>query len=63
MTYAEVAQRMVRLMYVAHEKRWVDPSLKKLTGDWLRRVRLTFPYLYLYVFATMLIVLLMDVTD
>lgn len=38
MTYAEVAQRMVRLMYVAHEKRWIDPSLKKLTGDWLRRV-------------------------
>lgn len=39
MTYAEVAQRMIRLMYVAHEKRWIDPSLKKLTGDWLRRVR------------------------
>lgn len=38
MTYAEVAQRMIRLMYVAHEKRWIDPSLKKLTGDWLRRV-------------------------
>lgn len=38
MTYAETAQRMVRLMYVAHEKRWIDPTLKKLTGDWLRRV-------------------------
>ena len=38
MTYAEVASRMVRLMYVAHEKRWIDQSLKNLTGDWLRRV-------------------------
>lgn len=37
MTYAEVASRMVRLMYVAHEKRWIDPTLKSLTGDWLRR--------------------------
>lgn len=37
MTYAEVASRMVRLMYVAHEKRWIDPSLRNLTGDWLRR--------------------------
>ncbi|EPQ52677.1 hypothetical protein GLOTRDRAFT_112049 [Gloeophyllum trabeum ATCC 11539] len=38
MTYEEVALRMVRLMYVAHESRWVDPSLRNLTGDWLRRV-------------------------
>jgi len=37
MTYAEVASRMARMMYVAHEKRWIDPSLKRLTGDWLRR--------------------------
>jgi len=39
MTYAEVASRMLRLMYVSHEKRWIDPTLKKLLGDWLRRVR------------------------
>ncbi|GJN90263.1 hypothetical protein Rhopal_003264-T1 [Rhodotorula paludigena] len=38
MTYAEVNARLVRLMYVAHEKRWIDPSLRNLTGDWLRRV-------------------------
>lgn len=38
MTYAEVNARLVRLMYVAHEKRWVDPSLRNLVGDWLRRV-------------------------
>jgi fatty acid synthase subunit alpha, fungi type len=38
MTYEEVSRRMVRLMYVAHEQRWVDISLRNLTGDWLRRV-------------------------
>ncbi len=38
MTYEEVALRMVRLMYVAHESCWIDPSLRNLTGDWLRRV-------------------------
>ncbi|GAA5825048.1 hypothetical protein JCM11251_006076 [Rhodosporidiobolus azoricus] len=38
MTYAEVNARLVRLMYVAHEKRWVDPSLRNLVGDWIRRV-------------------------
>ncbi|KAJ7762020.1 fatty acid synthase [Mycena maculata] len=37
MTYEEVALRMVRLMFVSHEKRWVDISLRNLTGDWLRR--------------------------
>ncbi|KAG6810051.1 hypothetical protein H0H92_013546 [Tricholoma furcatifolium] len=38
MTYEEVVLRMVPLMFVAHEKRWVDTSLRNLTGDWLRRV-------------------------
>ncbi|KDQ57051.1 hypothetical protein JAAARDRAFT_35647 [Jaapia argillacea MUCL 33604] len=38
MTYEEVALRMVRLMYVSFQKRWVDLSLRNLTGDWLRRV-------------------------
>jgi hypothetical protein len=28
----------VRLMFVAHQKRWVDKSLRNLVGDWLRRV-------------------------
>ena len=36
MTYEEVTLRMVRLMFV--EDRWVDVSLRNLTGDWLRRV-------------------------
>ncbi|KAJ5261466.1 hypothetical protein N7478_012061 [Penicillium angulare] len=38
MTYAEVAHRMVDLMYIKHESRWIDDSLKRLTGDFLRRV-------------------------
>ncbi|KAI9367410.1 acyl transferase domain-containing protein [Aspergillus egyptiacus] len=38
MTYAEVVHRMVDLMYVKHEGRWIDESLKKLTGDFIRRV-------------------------
>ncbi|TFK75163.1 fatty acid synthase [Pluteus cervinus] len=38
MTYEEVVLRMVRLMFVSHQSRWVDISLRNLTGDWLRRV-------------------------
>ena len=36
MTYEETVFRMVRLMFVSHEKRWVDNSLRNLPGDWLR---------------------------
>lgn len=38
MTYTEVVNRMVELMYVKHESRWIDRSLRKLTGDFIRRV-------------------------
>ena len=38
MTYSEVIQRMVDLMYVKHQSRWIDQSLKRLTGDFIRRV-------------------------
>ena len=38
MTYEEVTLRMIRLMYVAHQDRWIDHTLRNLTGDWLRRV-------------------------
>jgi fatty acid synthase subunit alpha, fungi type len=38
MTYEEVTLRMVRLMFVEKEARWIDLSLRNLTGDWLRRV-------------------------
>ncbi|WAQ87289.1 hypothetical protein PtA15_8A193 [Puccinia triticina] len=38
MTYAETVDRLVRLMYVRHQSRWVDPTLRNLVGDWLRRI-------------------------
>jgi len=38
MTYTEVVQRMVDLMYVKHQTRWIDQSLKRLTGDFIRRL-------------------------
>ncbi|KAF7918438.1 uncharacterized protein EAE98_009681 [Botrytis deweyae] len=38
MTYGEVVRRMVDLMYVKHESRWIDKSYIKLTGDFIRRV-------------------------
>ena len=38
MTYGEVSRRMVDLMYVKHESRWIDQSLKSLTGDFIHRL-------------------------
>ena len=38
MTYKEVIERMIDLMYVAHEKRWIDKTHRNLTGDFLRRI-------------------------
>ena len=38
MTYYEVVSRMVDLMYVKHESRWIDPSLSRLTADFIQRV-------------------------
>ncbi|KAF2733047.1 beta subunit of fatty acid synthase [Polyplosphaeria fusca] len=38
MTYTEVIRRMVDLMYVKHESRWIDASLMRLTVDFIRRV-------------------------
>ena len=38
MTYSEVIRRMVELMYVKHESRWIDRSLANLTGDFIRRL-------------------------
>ena len=42
MTYEETVLRMVRLMFVAHQKCWVDTSLRNLLGDWLRRMEKRF---------------------
>lgn len=38
MTYGEIVRRMVDLMYVKHESRWIDRSLQRLTGDFIRRL-------------------------
>ena len=38
MTYKETVLGMIRLLFVSHEKRWVDISLRNLTGDRLRRI-------------------------
>jgi fatty acid synthase subunit beta, fungi type len=38
MTYGEIVRRMVDLMYVRHESRWIDQSLQRLTGDFIRRL-------------------------
>lgn len=38
MTYSEIVRRMVDLMYVKHESRWIDRSLQRLTGDFIRRL-------------------------
>lgn len=38
MTYIEVLRRMVDLMYIKHEKRWIDKSLARLTVDFIHRI-------------------------
>jgi fatty acid synthase subunit beta len=38
MTYGEVVRRMVDLLYVKHQARWIDRSFESLTGDFIRRV-------------------------
>ena len=38
MTYGEVVRRMVDLMFVKHESRWIDKSLQRLTVDFIRRL-------------------------
>jgi len=39
MMYEEVVLRMIRLMFVTHEERWINVSLRNLMGNWLRRVK------------------------
>ena len=38
LTYKETVLRLVRLMYVKHQSRWINISLRNLLGDWLHRV-------------------------
>jgi fatty acid synthase subunit beta len=44
MTYAEVLNRLVELMYITHEKRWIDVSLRNLVGDFVRRLEERFTH-------------------
>ena len=39
MTYLEVLQRMVFLMYIRHEQRWVDPSYRHLVSSFAIRAQ------------------------
>lgn len=38
MTYLEIANRCVELMYINKLNKWIDPSLRDFTGKFLRRV-------------------------
>ncbi|CAN3357636.1 fatty acid synthase subunit beta [Diutina catenulata] len=38
MTYQEVANRMLELMYIKKHDRWIDFTLRNFVGDFLRRV-------------------------
>ena len=38
MTYLEVLHRLITLMYVRHEKRWIDPSYMQFTKDFVSRI-------------------------
>lgn len=38
MTYLEIVQRMVELMFIASENRWIDVSLRNLTAKFVRRL-------------------------
>ncbi|KAL3236466.1 tetrafunctional fatty acid synthase subunit FAS1 [Nakaseomyces bracarensis] len=38
MTYEEVANRLVELMFIKKNKTWIDITLRNFTGDFLRRV-------------------------
>ncbi|KAJ2095905.1 fatty acid synthase alpha subunit Lsd1, partial [Coemansia sp. S100] len=38
MTYAEVANRLVEVLYIAHQSRWIDITMRNLVGDYLLRL-------------------------
>ncbi|KAK9382701.1 acyl transferase domain-containing protein [Kockiozyma suomiensis] len=44
MTYGEIINRLVELLYIKAEKRWIDPSLRAMTGDFMRRVEERFTH-------------------
>ncbi|KAK9470420.1 acyl transferase domain-containing protein [Dipodascopsis tothii] len=38
MTYSQIVDRLVELMFVKAEGRWIDASLRNMTGDFIRRI-------------------------
>ncbi|KAJ3148374.1 3-oxoacyl-[acyl-carrier-protein] synthase [Geranomyces michiganensis] len=38
MTYREVLDRMFELMYIKHQNRWIDPTIRDTFGDFVRRI-------------------------
>lgn len=44
MTYTEVLERMVSLMYVSHQKRWIDPSYATFVYDFTCRALQRLPH-------------------
>lgn len=38
MNYAEVVRRLVDLLYIKHQSRWIDASYTRLVGDFIHRV-------------------------
>ncbi|KAJ2384379.1 fatty acid synthase alpha subunit Lsd1, partial [Coemansia sp. RSA 2559] len=38
MTYAEVANRLVAVLYIKHQSRWIDVTMRNLVGDFLLRL-------------------------
>ncbi|KAJ1955759.1 fatty acid synthase alpha subunit Lsd1, partial [Linderina pennispora] len=42
MTYAEVANRLLEVLYVSHQSRWIDVTMRNLVGDYLRQLEQRF---------------------
>lgn len=38
MTYGEVLRRLIELLYVKHQSRWIDPTYVTFTGNFIQRV-------------------------
>ncbi|KAF2474318.1 beta subunit of fatty acid synthase [Lindgomyces ingoldianus] len=43
MTYADIARRMVNLLYLSKRSQWIDPSYIRLFGDFVRRIEERLP--------------------
>ncbi|TAQ91120.1 hypothetical protein B7494_g550 [Chlorociboria aeruginascens] len=43
MTYGEILERLVELMFVKHQSRWIDASYRNTVLDWIIRIQERFP--------------------